>query len=83
MHTKVKKSLKHTNDISDIFQPFTSTAGLTINPKFILIEGASGMGKTTLCKEIAYQWAKQKLLKDTKLLFWYTYVILLFTKLII
>ena len=58
-----------TNNILDIFQPFKNNDGSTTVPKFILIEGAPGMGKTTLCKEIAYQWAKQCLLKDTKLLF--------------
>ena len=67
---KSEGSLKpiETNKISDIFQPFETKDGLTTIPKFILIEGAPGMGKTTLCKEIAYQWAKQSLLNDTKLL---------------
>ena len=58
-----------TKEISDIFQPFKSNDGSTTNPKYILIEGAPGMGKTTLCKEIAYQWATNSLLKDTELLF--------------
>ena len=68
---KSEESLKsiETHEISDIFQPFETKDGLTTTPKFILIEGAAGMGKTTLCKEIAYQWSKQCLLKDTKLLF--------------
>ena len=39
---------------------------LSRDPKLILINGAPGMGKTTLCKEIAYQWANKKLLIDTK-----------------
>ena len=65
---ETSKSIK-TNNILDIFQPFKNNDGSTTVPKFILIEGAPGMGKTTLCKEIAYQWAKQCLLKGTKLLF--------------
>ena len=44
-----------TNKISDIFESLKTKEGSTIIPKFILIEGAPGMGKITLCKEIAYQ----------------------------
>ena len=66
--TKSKGSFK-TNAISDVFQPFKNNDGNTTTPKYILIEGAPGMGKTTLCKEIAYQWAENSLLKDTELLF--------------
>ena len=65
---ETSESIKTTN-ILDIFQPFKNNGGSITVPKFILIEGAPGMGKTTLCKEIAYQWANQCLLKDTKLLF--------------
>ena len=64
---KTSKSIK-TNMISDIFLPYKNNDDSTTIPKFILIEGAPGMGKTTLCKEIAYQWADQCLLKDTRLL---------------
>ena len=70
-HAKSEVSLMkplETNKISDIFQSFENDCS-TIVPKFILIEGAPGMGKTILCKEIAYQWAKQCLLQDTELLF--------------
>ena len=36
----------------------------------VLVNGAPGMGKTTLCKEIAYQWAKgNEILKDIDLIF--------------
>ena len=70
-HTEPEGPLRSikTNKISDIFQPFKSSDGSTIIPKYILIEGAPGMGKTHLCKEIAYEWAKGCLLKDTELLF--------------
>ena len=52
-HHKNFKSIK----ISDIFEPFQDKDDSIIEPKYILIDGAPGMGKTTLCKEIAYQWA--------------------------
>lgn len=35
----------------------------------ILIEGAPGVGKTMLSKEIAFQWASKIILKNKKLLF--------------
>ena len=57
-----------TRDISDIFKPIACANGLTIDPNMILIEGAPGIGKTVLAKEIAYQWANKKLL-CRKLLF--------------
>ena len=65
LHHEKFKTLK----ISDMFESFQSEDGSMIEPKLILIDGAPGMGKTTLCKEIACQWAKGELLKDTKLLF--------------
>ena len=63
-HNKFK-----TTKVSDMFESFQSENGSTMEPKLILIDGAPGMGKTTLCKEIAYQWANNKLLTDTKMLF--------------
>ena len=69
-HSDSEKSLKSvkTNKISDIFQPLKRNADFTTDSMFILIHGAPGMGKTTLCNEIAYQWAENNLLMDTELL---------------
>ena len=50
-------------DISELF-PTASTSSY-----FILIEGAPGIGKTVLSKEIAYQWAENKILTFKKLVF--------------
>ena len=57
-----------TKNISDIFVSVTASDGVTTNPCIILIEGAPGIGKTVLAKEIAFQWANKKLLKDKKIL---------------
>ena len=54
--------------ISDIFVSVTARDGHTINPSIILIEGAPGIGKTVLAKEIAFQWASNKLLSEKKIL---------------
>ena len=58
-----------TSKISDMFEPFQNEDGANTNPKFILIDGAPGMGKTTLCKDIAYRWAKAELLTDSTIVF--------------
>jgi len=50
-------------DISELF------VSSSTEPKFILIEGAPGIGKTVLSKEIAFQWANKKLLRMNKLVF--------------
>ena len=56
-----------THEISDIFNQIQNKDGTYEKPKLILINGAPGMGKTTLCKEIAYCWAKGSLLSDNSL----------------
>ena len=40
----------------------------SILPKFTLIEGAPGIGKTEVTKEIAYRWAQNRMLPKIKLL---------------
>ena len=72
-----KQRLDHsqvTKDIADIFtaDPMDRTEGSTdLNkpPKRILIEGAPGIGKTVLVKEIAYRWANKELLQNIELVF--------------
>ena len=50
--------------LSSVQQLFEGTNG---HLKHILIEGHTGIGKTTLCKEICYQWAENNLFTPNKL----------------
>ena len=59
------KSTRVTESITNIFTSLDTHKG----PKSLLIEGAQGMGKTILLKEIAYRWANNELLKTYKLVF--------------
>ena len=38
--------------------------------KRVLIQGSAGIGKSTLCQRIAYQWAQGKLWTEFKAIFW-------------
>ena len=63
-----------TKNITDIFAAdptnLTETGtSLTKTPKCILIEGAPGIGKTVLAKEIAYSWANNEILTEIKIVF--------------
>jgi len=58
-----------TKNISDIFVPVPASDGSMMDPNVVLIEGAPGIGKTVLAKEIAFQWTMSKLLTAKKLLF--------------
>ena len=72
-----KQRLDHsrvTKDIADIFtaDPMDQTEDSTdLNkpPKRILIEGAPGIGKTVLAKEIAFRWANKELLNTIEFVF--------------
>ena len=65
-YQSVENSKIYTEDISEIFSLSMRTFG---DSSFVLIEGAPGIGKTVLSKEIAYQWAIKKLLNFRKLVF--------------
>ena len=57
------------NNINDFFVPYENNENTSCAPYMILIEGAPGIGKTELSKEIALQWANNSILKLKKLLF--------------
>ena len=64
---------KSTKDIAEIFAPpqnsHHASSKYSTTPNVILIEGAPGIGKTILSKEIAFQWANNNLLSEKLLLF--------------
>ena len=59
----IQNSCYKTNKIEEIFkQNKSDTSG-----EIILIIGVAGIGKTILCKEIAYRWAHKQLLEKDRL----------------
>ena len=52
-----------TKELTEILAPLEQSK----EPQFILIEGAPGIGKSYLLKEIAYRWGKKIILKEFKL----------------
>ena len=52
-----------TDNIEEILTPFD----LEDDAQFILVEGAPGMGKSSLLQEIACRWSKEKLMKKIEL----------------
>ena len=62
-----KYSHMHTNMTKNVSDILKASDGSSV-ALHILIEGAPGIGKTVLAKEIAYQWARKELLTSRKLL---------------
>ena len=58
-HEKFHKTSRATKEIEEILAPLEKGK----ESAFILIEGAPGIGKTVLLKEIAYKWANKELLQ--------------------
>ena len=52
-----------TKELGEILAPLEQSK----DPQFILIEGAPGIGKSILLKELAYRWGNKQLLKTFKL----------------
>ena len=51
-----------TKELAEILAPLEQSK----DPQFILIEGAPGIGKSVLLKEIAYRWGNEQILKTFK-----------------
>ena len=60
---EVLSSSTVTKELTEILAPLEQSE----DPQFILIEGAPGIGKSMLLKEIAYRWGKKELLKTFRL----------------
>ncbi|XP_065918941.1 protein NLRC5-like [Dysidea avara] len=68
VHTKLDDHASHvskvTKEVTKILAPLEERE----DPQFIMIEGAPGIGKSVLLREIAYRWGKQQLLQTFTLL---------------
>ena len=60
---QVLDTSKVTKEIVEILAPLETSD----DPQFILIEGAPGIGKTLLLREISYRWGKHQILQKFKL----------------
>ena len=60
---EVLHTSKVTKDVAEILAPVETSN----DSQFILIEGAPGIGKTLLLKEITYHWSIQQILQNFKL----------------
>ena len=60
---KVTNTRTATKEIKDILAPLENND----ESSFILIEGAPGIGKSVLLKEIAYRWGKKEILQNFEL----------------
>ena len=61
------KRSKVTKDVAEILAPLEEPSNKL--PLTILIEGAPGIGKTILLKEISYKWANKEVLLNSELVF--------------
>ena len=60
---EILNTSKVTKEVAEILAPLETGN----DPQFILIEGAPGIGKSLLLREIAYRWGKQEILQKFKL----------------
>ena len=60
---EVLNTSKVTKEVAEILAPLETSS----DPQFVLIEGAPGIGKSLLLKQIAYLWAKKQILQKFKL----------------
>ena len=60
---EVLDTSKVTKEVAEILAPLETN----VDPQFILIEGAPGIGKSLLLKHIAYRWSIQEILQKFKL----------------
>ena len=60
---EVLDTSKVTKEVAEILVPLQTSS----DPQFILIEGAPGIGKSLLLKEMAFRWGKQEILQKFKL----------------